>query len=115
MNNFMKGLLIGTGIGILCAPMKGEEMRERIGNRMNALGNRFQRMKENEQFNEYSQKLSSQLNDTTNSLKGYAKQATESMKQSAQQWKQNQDAKAAIKAERNLNAVNEPSHEIVQS
>jgi gas vesicle protein len=118
MNNFMKGLLVGAGIGLLCAPMKGEEMRQRIGERFNDLGQRLQQLKENEQFNEYSQKLGTQINSTTHNIRSYARQASDSIKQSAQQWKQNQEQKAALKAnkaERTLNPVNTTSHEIIQS
>ena len=31
MNKFVKGMLLGIGIGLLIAPMRGEEMRKKVG------------------------------------------------------------------------------------
>ena len=30
MNSFLKGMLVGVGVGLLVAPMKGDEMRQAI-------------------------------------------------------------------------------------
>ena len=33
MNSFVKGLLVGVGIGLIVAPMRGEEMRRLLRER----------------------------------------------------------------------------------
>jgi len=33
MNSFVKGMLLGVGIGLIVAPMKGEEMRRLLRER----------------------------------------------------------------------------------
>ncbi|MBO0784308.1 MAG: YtxH domain-containing protein [Ktedonobacteraceae bacterium] len=80
MNNFWKGLFIGVGIGLLVAPMKGEEMRRRIAERAQEMRGY---LPENEQIQMYTHRVSDQLSHTTDSLKGYAQQAASSMKSTA--------------------------------
>jgi gas vesicle protein len=80
MNNFVKGLLVGVGIGLVVAPMRGEEMRQ-------LLKSRFQQMQsylpENEQLNQYAQKVSERVSQTGSDLKDYAQQAASKVKETS--------------------------------
>ena len=80
MNNFTKGLLIGVGIGLLIAPMRGEEMRRQIGERAGQLRGY---LPENEQLELYRQQISGRMRDTASTLKDYAQQAASTVKTSA--------------------------------
>jgi gas vesicle protein len=77
MNKFITGLLLGLGIGLLVAPMKGEETRRQ-------LAERFAEMRgylpENEQFNEYVQQVTGRVSQTSSNLKDYAQQAVSKVK-----------------------------------
>ncbi len=77
MNSFVKGVLVGVGIGLVVAPMKGEELRR-------VLGERFQEFRgylpENEQMNQYMQQVSDRVSQTSEDLKGYAQQAANKVK-----------------------------------
>ena len=72
MKRFITGLLLGVGIGLLVAPMRGEETRRQ-------LAERFAEMRgylpENEQFNEYVQQVTGRVSQTSSNLKDYAQQA----------------------------------------
>src|SRR5689334_25134508 len=80
MNNFTKGLLIGVGVGLLIAPMRGEEMRRQIGERAGQLRGY---LPENEQLDLYRQQISDRMRDTASTLKDYAQQAASTVKSSA--------------------------------
>jgi gas vesicle protein len=80
MNNFMRGVLIGVGIGLLVAPMKGEEMRKLVGERVNELRGY---LPENEQIEAYRQQIGSRVSQTTSTLKDYAQQAASTVKTTA--------------------------------
>ncbi len=77
MNSFFKGLLVGVGVGLLVAPMRGQDMR-------NLLGERFEELRgylpENDQLNQYVQQVSSSVSQTSSNLKSYAQQAAAKMK-----------------------------------
>ena len=77
MKQFITGLLIGLGIGVLIAPMRGEETRRQ-------LAERFAEMRgylpENEQFNDYVQQVSDRVSQTSSNLKGYAQEAVSKVK-----------------------------------
>ena len=77
MRKFVTGLLLGLGIGLLVAPMKGEETRKQ-------LAERFAEMRgylpENEQFNEYVQQVTGRVSQTSINLKDYAQQAVSTVK-----------------------------------
>ena len=77
MKRFITGLLFGLGIGLLVAPMRGEETRRQ-------LAERFAEMRgylpENEQFNEYVQQVSDRVSQTSSNLKDYAQQAVSKVK-----------------------------------
>lgn len=80
MNNFVKGVLLGAGIGLLVAPMRGEDMR-------NLLNERFQELRgalpQNDQLNMYTQQVTNRVSQTANNLKDYAQQAATTIKGSA--------------------------------
>jgi len=80
MNRFVKGMLLGIGIGLLVAPMRGEEMRRKIGERLQQFKGY---LPENEQMDLYKQQISERVSQTTDSLKGYAQQAASTVKTSA--------------------------------
>ena len=77
MKGFVTGLLFGLGIGLLVAPMRGEETRRQ-------LADRFAEMRgylpENEQFNEYVSQVSGHVSQAGSNLKGYAQQAVSTVK-----------------------------------
>ncbi len=77
MKQFITGLLLGLGIGILVAPMRGEETRRQ-------LAERFAEMRgylpENEQFNDYVQQVTDRVSQTSSNLKDYAQQAVSKVK-----------------------------------
>ncbi len=77
MKQFITGLLLGLGIGILVAPMRGEETRRQ-------LAERFAEMRgylpENEQFNDYVQQVTDHVSQTSSNLKDYAQQAVSKVK-----------------------------------
>jgi len=72
MNNFFKGVLLGVGIGLLVAPMKGEEMRRLLRQRFEELR---ANLPENEQLSQYAQQVSNRVSQTSSTLKDYAQQA----------------------------------------
>lgn len=80
MNKFVKGMLVGIGIGLLIAPMKGEETRRKFGERIQQLR---AYLPEGDQLDSYKQQISGRVSQTTNSLKGYAQQAASTVKSGA--------------------------------
>lgn len=80
MNNFLKGVLFGIGIGLLVAPRRGEETRRMLRER---LGEVQGYLPENEQLNVYKQRVSEQVSHTADNLKGYAQQAATTVKTTA--------------------------------
>jgi len=81
MNKFAKGMLLGLGIGLLVAPMRGEELRRRIGERVQQCKNS---LPEKEHLDLYKRQISERVSQTTDSLKSYAQQAASTVKTSAQ-------------------------------
>jgi gas vesicle protein len=80
MNNFVKGLLFGIGIGLIVAPLRGEELRRLVGKRVNELRGY---LPENEQIDTYKHQISGRVNQTAGTLKDYAQQAATSVKSTA--------------------------------
>ncbi len=78
MNSFVKGILVGVGIGLVVAPMRGDEMRR-------LLSERFEEMRgylpENEQMNQYVQQVTDRVSQTSSDLKDYAQQAVSKVKE----------------------------------
>ena len=77
MNNFVKGVLVGVGIGLLVAPMRGEELRRLLGERINEWRGY---LPENAQLNQYVQQVSDRVSQTGGELKDYA-QAVKKVKE----------------------------------
>ena len=80
MNNFLRGLLVGAGIGLLVAPMRGGEMRNLIAQRFSELRNS---LPDNPQLNQYTQQVTNTVSQGANNLKDYAQQAASTVKSSA--------------------------------
>jgi len=80
MNNFLRGLLLGVGIGLLVAPMRGEEMRNLLSKRASELRGY---LPENDQLNQYRQQVTDRVSQTASNLKDYAQQAATTVKSSA--------------------------------
>lgn len=82
MNSFFKGLLVGVGVGLLVAPMRGEEMRRLVGERLQELRDY---LPENEQLNQYTQQVSSRVSQATSNLSDLAQQAASKVKDTGSQ------------------------------
>ena len=80
MNRFVKGMLLGIGIGLLIAPMRGEEMRRKLSERLEGFRGY---LPEGDQLDQYKQQISNRVSQTTDSLKGYAQQAASTVKTGA--------------------------------
>ncbi len=80
MGKFLRGLLFGIGLGLLLAPMRGQDMRRLVSER-------FQKLRgylpANEQLNQYTQQISDRATQTASSLKDYTQQATAQVKDTA--------------------------------
>jgi gas vesicle protein len=77
MNKFVKGILVGVGIGLVVAPMRGEEMRKLLKDRLQEARGY---LPENEQLNQYVQQVSDRVSQTSSDLKDYAQQAVSKVK-----------------------------------
>ncbi len=77
MKGFFAGLLLGLGIGLLAAPMRGEETRRQLAERFAELRGYIP---ENEQFNEYVHQVSGHVSQAGSNLKDYAQQAVSTVK-----------------------------------
>ena len=97
MGRFFRGLLIGVGVGLLVAPMRGEDMRRLISERYAELR---EALPNNEQLKQAGQQMSNGVSQTVSQLKDYSQQAaskvkdtssslSETAKQAAQQTTQN--------------------------
>jgi len=73
-------MLLGIGIGLLVAPMRGEEMRRKLSERLAEFRGY---LPEGEQLDQYKQQISERVSHTTDSLKGYAQQAASTVKTGA--------------------------------
>jgi gas vesicle protein len=82
MRTITKGILIGLGIGLLVAPMKGKDLRKQIGERFNETRNSLQ---ENDQLNTYIHQVQDKVSPTVDSLKDRAQQAVSQVKDSSNQ------------------------------
>ena len=72
MGRFFNGLLIGAGIGLLIAPMRGEDMRRLVGERVKSLQNSLPSSGSGSQ---YIQQVSDQVSQAASTLKDHAQQA----------------------------------------
>ena len=82
MKSFLRGILFGVGIGLLVAPMRGEEMRRLVGERLQELRGY---LPENEQLNQYVQQVSDRVSQASGNLSDLAQQATSKVKETGSQ------------------------------
>ncbi len=78
MRPFVRGIFVGIGIGLLIAPVKGEEARRLLAERAAELRGY---LAENEQLNQYVKQVTERVSQTTGNLKEYAQQAASKMKE----------------------------------
>jgi gas vesicle protein len=71
MGRFINGVLIGVGIGMLVAPMKGEEMRRLVSERYEVLR---RTLPDNEQLKQTGQQVVTRASQTASTLKDAAQQ-----------------------------------------
>jgi len=72
MGRFLNGVMVGIGIGLLVAPMRGEEMQRLVRQRYEQLRSN---LPEKEQLQQAGQQVAAGLSQTANTLKGAAQQA----------------------------------------
>src|SRR5947207_8523910 len=82
MKSFIRGMLFGVGIGLLVAPMRGEEMRRLVSERLQELRGY---LPENEQLNQYVQQVSDRVSQASGNLSDLAQQATSKVKETGSQ------------------------------
>jgi len=80
MKGFVRGVLVGVGVGLLVAPMTGEEMRRQLGERIATLRSYLPEDAQ-AQLNQYTQQVSERVAQTGSNLKGYAQQAASKVKE----------------------------------
>jgi gas vesicle protein len=67
VNKFLTGVMIGAGIGLIIAPMRGEEMRQRLLSRMQDM---MGSTPMGDQIGNFRQKLAGQTSQTTDMERG---------------------------------------------
>jgi len=72
MGRFLNGVLVGVGIGLLVAPMKGEEMRQLVRERYETLRSA---LPEQEQLQQIGQQMTTGLSQTASTVKDAAQKA----------------------------------------
>ena len=77
MGRFFRGFLVGMGIGLLVAPMRGEDMRRLISERYIELRNA---LPDNEQLRQAGQRLATGVSQTASQLRDYSQQAASQVK-----------------------------------
>lgn len=77
MGRFLNGVLVGIGIGLLVAPLKGEEMRRLMSQRYEELRSS---LPDNEQLKQAGQQVASSASQTASKVKDYAQQAASQVK-----------------------------------
>ncbi len=80
MGSFLNGILIGAGIGLLAAPMRGEEMRKMLTQRFSEIRGS---LPANPQLDQYTQQVTNSVSQGASNLKDYAQQAVSTVKSSA--------------------------------
>jgi gas vesicle protein len=78
MGRFFRGFLIGAGIGLLIAPMRGGELRRLISERYVELRDA---LPENEQLKQAGQQFTAGVSQTASQLKDYSQQAASKVKE----------------------------------
>ena len=73
MNKFLVGALIGAGLGMLFAPMPGQELRQMLGERLQDMGSQ---LASNEQVQQMVQRAMGPESPVERGLKNLANRAT---------------------------------------
>lgn len=77
MKSFTKGILVGIGVGLLVAPMRGQEMRRVLAERITEWRNS---LPEDSPINRYANRVSEQVASTKENWRVYAQQAVSKAK-----------------------------------
>jgi gas vesicle protein len=77
MGRFFRGFLVGMGIGLLVAPMRGEDMRQLLRERYVELRNS---LPDNEQLKQAGQQFAAGVSQTASQVKDYTQQAVSKVK-----------------------------------
>ena len=77
MNNFTKGILLGVGVGLLVAPLSGQETRRLLAERVQEWKNS---LPEDSPINQYASQVSDRVVSTKENWRGYAQQAVSKAK-----------------------------------
>lgn len=72
MSGFVPGVLFGVGLGLVIAPMRGEETRRILNERLQELRTT---LSENEQWNQYTKQFSSDFSQVRKSAGGWVQLA----------------------------------------
>lgn len=77
MNNFTKGILLGVGVGLLVAPLSGQETRRLLAERVQEWRNS---LPEDSPINQYASQVSERVTSTKENWRGYAQQVVSKAK-----------------------------------
>ena len=77
MKSFTRGILVGIGVGLLVAPMKGQEMRRVLTERITEWRNS---LPEDSPINRYANRVSEQVTAAKENWRVYARQAASKAK-----------------------------------
>ena len=77
MGKFINGMLIGAGVALLIAPMKGEEMRRLVSERVSSIRTS---LSQGGQGSQYLEQAVDTVSQTANALKDNAQQAATQVK-----------------------------------
>ena len=80
MGRFLNGVLVGIGIGLLVAPMKGEEMRRQVRERFQELQSR---LPDNEQLKQTGQQMAAGVSQTASRVNEYTQHAASKVQDTA--------------------------------
>ena len=77
MKNFTKGILVGVGVGLLVAPLSGQETRRLLAERVREWRDS---LPEDSQINRYATQLTERVNSAKENWRDYAQQAVSKAK-----------------------------------
>ena len=77
VNNFIKGILVGVGVGLLVAPLSGQETRRVLRERYTEWRDS---LPEDSRVNQYANQVSERVSQTKENLQHYTDQAVSAVK-----------------------------------
>jgi gas vesicle protein len=77
MNNFTKGILLGIGVGLLVAPLSGQETRRLLVERVQEWRNS---LPEDSVISQYADQVADRVNSAKENWRGYAQQVVSKAK-----------------------------------